>query len=444
MTEPMRLSVFGWICGYGASMALSFFQMVDAWLEAGHEVDLYSPGTFVDAHTLVRWPRFRYLPHRISPWREASRLVPSRGLPRLARTGVEWATNEAQRILHFPEIASAIRNEHRARPYDAFVALNILNDFDLARDLPVISFAQGSPDGESEFLRREGALARRELGWSGWGALLAAYAVKDRLAIQSCARSTCIVSPSAWTRGVFQRAGIADDRLEVLAPPLDLSSFRPTRRPANPDEFRFVWLGRIVPRKRLPLALEAFELLRARRPGVRFTIVGGLGYGQLLRHYEVPPLGPGVEWLKQVPHDQIAGLLARSDVLLQPSENENFGTAVVEALAAGLPSVLGPTNGTADVTGDAAFLFERYEPAAVADAMERAMDAVLAEPAGIAARARAVAEKNLELHTVAARAADLVASVADRWRSERGVTGWRPARASAPPRSTRTNAPAGS
>jgi glycosyltransferase involved in cell wall biosynthesis len=106
------------------------------------------------------------------------------------------------------------------------------------------------------------------------------------------------------------------------------------------------------------------------------------------------------------------------DVHLQPSENENFGGSAAEALACGVPTVLGPTNGTADALESAAFRFDRYEPDAVAAAMERAMDAVLGDPAGIAKRARAIAERNLAVSAVAKRAAELIRDVSDAWRGE--------------------------
>jgi glycosyltransferase involved in cell wall biosynthesis len=102
---------------------------------------------------------------------------------------------------------------------------------------------------------------------------------------------------------------------------------------------------------------------------------------------------------------------------LQPSENENFGGAVAEGLACGVPSVLGPTNGTADITNGTEFRFDRYEPNDVACAMERAMDAVLADPEGIAQKARAAAERNLALGVIAERLLVLIDGVSDRWRS---------------------------
>jgi glycosyltransferase involved in cell wall biosynthesis len=169
----------------------------------------------------------------------------------------------------------------------------------------------------------------------------------------------------------------------------------------------------------LPLALEAFAILRARRPRVRLLIAGGAGYQGMLARYHLPPLGPGVEHLGSLAPSEIPALLARSDVIFQPSENENFGAAPVEGLACGLPSVVGPTNGTADCLLDMAFRFDRYEANDVAAAMERAMDAVLADPIGIARRARTVAEQTLSVSGIARRGAEAVEEFIDAWHEGR-------------------------
>jgi glycosyltransferase involved in cell wall biosynthesis len=219
---------------------------------------------------------------------------------------------------------------------------------------------------------------------------------------------------------MFRRAGVTDERTAVVFPPVDLARFRAAARPADPQDCRFLWLGRIVPRRRFPLAVEAFEVLRRRRPGVRLVVIGGLGYGEIVRHYRLPPLGAGVERADAIRYDEVPALLARTDVILQPSENENFGGVPAEGLACGVPTVLGPTNGTGDALGDTAFRFERYEPTSVAAAMERAMDAVLADPAGVSRRARAMAEQTLDIDKIAERAANVIAGAADRWRAQKG------------------------
>jgi glycosyltransferase involved in cell wall biosynthesis len=417
MARRQRLAVFGILSAEGGSVATAYFRVVDEWLRLGNEVDLYLPGSFIDPAQLVRWPNFRGIRIDLPPWKQVARLTPSRGLPSIARTALNMALHAAERYACYSEIETKIRVEHRKRPYDALVVLNCLSTFALERELPVISFPQGHPGCESEFIRRHSALVRDECGWAGWSLLRAAYPIRDTSGRRSLRHSTTVVVSSEWNRHSLASIGFPRERIEVAAPPVDLQRFRLQRRPADPLDFRFLWLGRIVPRKRFRLALEAFDQLLKRRPGVRLTVSGSAGYHGIVRHYRLPPLGPGVEHQKPIPHDDVPNLFARTDVVLQPSENENFGGAVAEGLACGVPSVLGPTNGTADITNGTEFRFDRYEPNDVACAMERAMDAVLADPEGIAQKARAAAERNLALGVIAERLLVLIDGVSDRWRS---------------------------
>ena len=63
-----------------------------------------------------------------------------------------------------------------------------------------------------------------------------------------------------------------------------------------------------------------------------------------------------------------------ADVVVQPSEYEEFGSAVAEALACGVPVVTGPTNGTGEYApSEGSAKFERYEPSSLADAIDRAL-----------------------------------------------------------------------
>jgi len=83
---------------------------------------------------------------------------------------------------------------------------------------------------------------------------------------------------------------------------------------------------------------------------------------------------------------------------------------VAEALSAGRPVVVGPTNGTGVYGGDATYWFDEYEPASVAAAMERALTTTLADPAKVASVARAEARRHFD----PAKVAEAVANAARR------------------------------
>jgi glycosyltransferase involved in cell wall biosynthesis len=119
---------------------------------------------------------------------------------------------------------------------------------------------------------------------------------------------------------------------------------------------------------------------------------------------------PGLEIRNPVPRSHVTALLDEADVLVQPSENENFGFSVAEAVAAGRPVVVGPSNGTADYVGDAGFRFERYEAASVAAALIRAHDAVLTQGEALSELARRAAREHFEPERVASRLIEIARS----------------------------------
>jgi glycosyltransferase involved in cell wall biosynthesis len=411
--RPLRLAVYGPISARGGSTSAAFFLLVQAWLQAGNDVDFYSTGAWLDLKPLLGAPGFRYFPVKLPRW-EWLRRAPTGRWSTLAHKPIEFALGQKAFALHEHAVGEAILAEHRSRSYDALVVMNTLCRLPVWGAIPVISFPQGPPAGESEFVRREPRLVRDDIGWIGLALVRAGYALRDPDVARGTSKSDLIVVSSEWSRELFRRAGIADDRTAILFPPVDLERFVAAPRPADPRDFRFLWLGRIVPRKRFPLALEGFDRLHRRRPGARLVVIGRPGYGSLPGNYRLPPCGPGVERRPPVSHDLVPALLARTDVIVQPSENENFGATPAEGLACGVPTVLGPTNGTADALEDSAFKFDAYQPDDVAAAMERAMDAVLADPVGISRRARAIAERTLAVDKTAARALDLIVQTAKR------------------------------
>lgn len=113
----------------------------------------------------------------------------------------------------------------------------------------------------------------------------------------------------------------------VLYPPVPTSRFG----------FREVgnfWLSvnRLYPEKRIELQLEVFRRL----PSERLKIVGGapvdVEKGPYVRSLRPPP---NVEFLREIPDEQLVDLFARCKGLIATAIDEDFGLAPVEAMAAG-------------------------------------------------------------------------------------------------------------
>jgi glycosyltransferase involved in cell wall biosynthesis len=73
------------------------------------------------------------------------------------------------------------------------------------------------------------------------------------------------------------------------------------------------------------------------------------------------------------PRDDVPALLAAAQVFVHPSRTEGLGMALVEALQAGVPVVASEVGGIPEVVGDTAILVPPEDPAALADALRRAL-----------------------------------------------------------------------
>jgi len=163
---------------------------------------------------------------------------------------------------------------------------------------------------------------------------------------------------------------------------IDLRTDLPCRenggRPAaaGPGGCSLVFFSRIVPKKNLATVLEAVARLDGR---ARLSIAGpiedagywaectalidGLGDPDLARY-----VGP-------VPPDQAVSFLGRFDLFVLPTQGENFGHVVLEALAAGTPVIVGRDTpwGRAEAAG-AGWLCDPARPEDLATLIRRFLD----------------------------------------------------------------------
>jgi len=141
----------------------------------------------------------------------------------------------------------------------------------------------------------------------------------------------------------------------------------------------FLFLSRLHPKKQLDRLLEALALLNAQQPSAAWELrIAGRGdpdyERQLQEQARVLGLGERCRWLGQVEGERKDQELADADWLVLPSAAENFGIAVVEALAAGTPAILSPQVAVADlVAGAGAGLVCASTPSALARTLASAL-----------------------------------------------------------------------
>jgi glycosyltransferase involved in cell wall biosynthesis len=168
-------------------------------------------------------------------------------------------------------------------------------------------------------------------------------------------------------------------------------------RRTSSDEKIVFYLGRLSPRKRVDLLVQAAAALRADGVDLRLAIAGSdAGAGRSLRR-QIRACG-------MQDHTVMLGLLrgrdrldalAAADLLVYPGDHEVFGLVVAEALLCGTPVVVADDCGAAEIVRETGggLAARAGDAAALADAIRRVLLAPAAfegpvEEAGLRIRRR--------------------------------------------------------
>jgi glycosyltransferase involved in cell wall biosynthesis len=407
----LRLACYGWVDEQAGSLASANHLVLAELLRRGVDVDFYANRHHVPPPRGLGGTGFRYLgvdpPGALGALPPAGQRIVNWGLAPLVRRG--WRRR----------YGALVAREHERRPYDAVLSLSTPPAFTVP-GVPTVAWLQGPLQTELEAIRRLRRQIVRTSGRAFYAALTTYYRsdlVLSRSVLRDCDRVVC---GSSWAEAQIARWGYPRRRISALPYPVDLDAFRPAEGGQAEGPPTLLFLGRLDPRKRLDLLLEAFALVLDDLPDARLRIVGRPGYApRQLSVLDGFARSDRVTYSPAVPRQEVVPLLQQASALVQPSENENFGSAVAESLACGTPVVVGPTNGTADYVDGHSRVFPDYTPEAVSAAVVDTIDAVRARPEEVAASARSAAERWFSTSSVVDGLLDVVdRAVSDR-REER-------------------------
>lgn len=259
-------------------------------------------------------------------------------------------------------------------------------------------------------------VAGRILG--GWGGARATRAA-ERYVRSLYGRMDATVAISPALAGRLEGLGV--DGVECVPLGVDLEVFNPARRSdevrarmgAGPDDTLLVYAGRLDGEKRAKLVMDAFERL-PEALGARLVLVGDGPFKEELRERaERNGRARVIPFMDS--RDELAALLASSDIYVSAMPYETFGLSVIEAQACGLP-VVGVAGGAMVDRVPEGLGVGRLGPVDSVDGLVENLTAVIADPdrAEMGRRGRALVEERFSWRATFTKMFDLYTSIADR------------------------------
>ncbi len=218
-------------------------------------------------------------------------------------------------------------------------------------------------------------------------------------------------SPGAVALGVADHltrkvvaAGFPAERAHTLHLAVDLAAYRPRGPHEGRGPLRLALSGRLMEVKGHATAFEALAAVRKELPGSSLHLFGRGPLEASLRELaRSSGLADAVHFHGAVPVEVLRAELAATDVLLQPSEQDDDGrvegvpNSILEAMALGLPVVATRHGGIPEavVDGETGRLVPEHAPESLARAVLELADPALRERFGRAGRAKVEAEFGL-------------------------------------------------
>ena len=130
--------------------------------------------------------------------------------------------------------------------------------------------------------------------------------------------------------------------IAIIPNGIDIPKSSRTPRLAGRQSHIILYLGRLHPQKGLPDLISAWQTISGERPNWMLRIVGPdeNGHGAELKRLVSTLNAPRVVFDGPVYGPDKSRALSDADLFVLPTQNENFGIVVAEALASGLPAIV--------------------------------------------------------------------------------------------------------
>lgn len=190
-------------------------------------------------------------------------------------------------------------------------------------------------------------------------------------------RAARVFSRSREYRSAMLALGVPEERLLTTLPGINTDKFSARHRDEGlwdrlgvTQKHKLLYCGRVSTEKNLPLLVDAFQRLCARRGDAALVVAGDGPYLEAMRQKLA---GLPAYFLGYQQDTQLGSIYASADLFVFPSRTDTLGQVVMEAQSSGLPVLVSDEGGPHEMMEDrvSGLVLSGTEPAPWVDAIDR-------------------------------------------------------------------------
>ncbi|MBI5787666.1 MAG: glycosyltransferase family 4 protein [Candidatus Schekmanbacteria bacterium] len=212
---------------------------------------------------------------------------------------------------------------------------------------------------------------------------LALLFVKTLVPLSARYADKIITISASSKKDIIKYCNVAENKVAVIhlaagenfyAPP-ELAELNEANQKFHIGKEYIITVANSYPHKNLPRLLEAFYQLRTNRD-IQLVIVGisGRGSDEINQKLEELKIKHAIIFTGRVSDRELILLYQGARLFVFPSLYEGFGLPVLEAMASGTPVVCSNLTSLPEIAGDAAVMFDPYNPTQMADMIAKVLD----------------------------------------------------------------------
>jgi glycosyltransferase involved in cell wall biosynthesis len=160
-----------------------------------------------------------------------------------------------------------------------------------------------------------------------------------------------IIANSEFTASRLLSFGVATNRIVVIENKLDIDFLK--KATTDLAGYQILFAGRLIAHKRVDILLKTVEILKHKHPNVCLGIIGDGPESKTLKQIAFDlKIEDNVKFLGEISrHEDVIGIMKKSEIFVSASEREGYGQSVLEALYLELMVIVAnnPNNAAANI-----------------------------------------------------------------------------------------------